>query len=362
MYKHIAIGKKINKYIRLGVISLIITYLFFPLSFPVFASLPTSSNFKLQEYGFGSGGTSNSTSTSFKLNGIAGEVEFGRPSSTNFKAGSGLTYMMQANVPPAPTLTNPSNYYNKLQIQLNTGNNASDTQFAIAVQNSSDSYATTKYVQADDTLGSSPVWQTNTAWGISGFTIIGLTPGLTYRASIAAKQGNFTQSTFGPTAQVATVTPTFSMSLSSNALAFPQLDPGTVKITTSNVTISISTNGTSGATVYTYDSNNGLHSTNVNYTISAVSSDLAGATEGYGLQATSVSQTSGGPMEELSPYNGTGNVVGLLDSNKRIIFDSSGAPVTGGNGVFNLQAKSSNTTKAAADYQDVITVIGSATF
>ncbi len=82
----------------------------------VSAAEPASTNYKLQNYSFGSGGTTNSTSTNYKLNGVAGEVEFGKPSSSNFKAGTGLTYMMKANVPPAPTLSTPANNYDRIKL------------------------------------------------------------------------------------------------------------------------------------------------------------------------------------------------------------------------------------------------------
>src|SRR5260221_2645031 len=60
-------------------------------NFTTFAGLPASSHFQLQNYSFGAGGTASSSSTHYSLNGVAGEVEFGRPGSTNYKAGSGLT-------------------------------------------------------------------------------------------------------------------------------------------------------------------------------------------------------------------------------------------------------------------------------
>jgi len=68
-------------------------------------------------------------------------------------------------------------------------------------------------------------------------------------------------------------------------------------------------------------------------------SDLGSASQGYGLIDNTVSQTSGGPMQKLSPYNGAADNVGLLDTTKRTIFDSSSQPVTNGQGVFNLKAK-----------------------
>lgn len=326
------------------------------------ASFPSSTNFKIQNYSFGAGGAQSASSTNFKINGVVGEVEFGKPSSTNFKLGTGLTYIMKANVPPAPAFTNPSNYYNKLNIVLNTGNNATDAQFAISIQNSGNSFATTQYVQADHTLGTTMVWQSISTWGAGGFDIIGLTPGITYRASVAARQGNFTQSEFGPTVDQATVNPTLSFSLSPNSVNIGSLTPATVITAPSTVTATVSTNGTGGAVVYTYDNNSGLLSSSASYTISAVSNDLSSISEGYGLRSTSTTQGSGGPMRSLSPYNGAGSNVGLLDTTKRIIFDSTNQPVSSGQGIFELKAKASVTAKAAGDYGDIITVIASATF
>jgi hypothetical protein len=331
-------------------------------NFAAYAAMPSSTNYKLQDFTFGSGGADNATSTNYKLHGVAGEVEFGQSSSTNYKAGLGLTFMEMANLPPAPTFTNPDNYYNKLKIVIATGSNPSDAQFAIAI--SPDNFSTiTKYVQADTTIGNSPVWQTYTAWGgASGTTIIGLTPGTTYTAKVAARQGNFTQSGYGPTAQVATITPTLSMTLSPNTVNIGQLTPGSVVTSGTQVTTTLTTNGTGGAAVYVYGTNGGLLSSSVNYTITAVSSDLSGASEGYGLRAVSTTESSGGPMQKVSPYNGSGDNVGVVDTNKRPLFDSSGQPVTSGQGIFELKAKASSLTKAASDYADVITVIASATF
>src|SRR5579863_4683756 len=87
------------------------------------ATLPSSANYQLQNYSFGAGGTTNSTSANYGLNGIAGEVEFGQPSSTNYQVGSGLTYLMKADVPGAPTLSTPANNYDRILFITNTSNN-----------------------------------------------------------------------------------------------------------------------------------------------------------------------------------------------------------------------------------------------
>lgn len=277
--------------------------------------------------------------------------------------------MLIANVPSAPTVTNPSNYYNKLQIVINNGNNPTDATFAIAV--SPDAFATTtQYVQADHTLGSSPVWQDYSTWGSgSGFTLIGLTPGTTYTVKVTARQGNYTQSPFGPTASAATINPTFSFSLTTTSLSSPPfsvdigtLTPGSVTTSSDAVNVSVSTNATSGAFVYVYGTNNGLLSSRTSYTISSASNNLSSVSEGYGARVTSVGQTSGGPMEKLSPYDQSGSTVGVLDTSKRIIFDSSNAPVNSGAGSFELKAKASATAPAASDYSDTVTVIATSSF
>lgn len=356
--KYILIGKNINLYIPI-----LFIYIFFTFHGLAYAALPSSTNFQLKGYSFGAGGANNSTSTNYGLYGVAGEIEFGKSSSTNFQAGTGLTYLINAFTPPAPTLNNGSGtYYNKLLVTINNANNPADTQFAIAV--SPDNFTiTTKYIQADGTLGATPLWQTYTSWGgSSGSTIIGLTPGTTYSVKVTAKQGKFAQSPFGPVVQLATVNPTFSMSLSSNTLTFPPLVPGTIQTSTTSVTVNVTTNSNSGASIYGYDNNTGLSSPSTNYTISTVNNNLGSVSEGYGLQGTSVGQTSGGPMEIISPYNGSGNNVGVLDTTKRSIFDSTGTAVTGGTGTFQLQAKAGTTAKAATDYTDTLTIIASAVF
>jgi hypothetical protein len=337
---------------------------------------PLSSSFELKEYSFGSGGTSNSTSGSFSLFGTAGDVDGGKLSSATFKSGNGLTFEMTANVPPAPTFTNPSSYYNKLKIVLNQGGNAADAKYAIAI--SSDNFvADTKYVQSDNTVGATlgtEDWQTYTTWGGgTGVNIIGLAINTTYTVKVSAKKGNFTQSPYGPTAQAATIGPTmtFDIDVSSTdsetaapySVSIGNLTPATVVTSTNKIWVDLSTNGTSGGTIYVNGSNNGLTSSRASYTISAVSNDLSSAiTQGYGARSSSTNQSSGGPIQAIAPYNGASNNVGLLDTSKRVIFDSTNQPVVSGRASFELKAKASSTTPAATDYSDTLTIIASSGF
>jgi len=346
-----------TKYCSLFLFTLVL--FIFSSNIPVFAD-SQSQHYVFKDYSFGAS-SGNASSPNYKMMGVAGEGTNGKMQSAHYILGQGLSYTLNAQTPLAPTITNPSNYYNKLSVTINTGSNPSDTNYAIAV--SPDNFATTtKYVQADDTLGNTPVWKTNASWGPSGFTIIGLSPGVTYTAKVSAIQGLYTQSPYGPTAQATTVNPTLSFNLTPNSVAIGQLTPQTVVTAPSTVTVTVSSNGTSGATVYIKDASSGLFSPTMNYTISAVSGDLGSISEGYGIRGTSTSQSSGGPMEILSPYNGTGTTVGTLSSNNQILFDSTGQPITSGQGIFEIKARAANITKAASDYADTVTIIASSSF
>lgn len=336
---------------------------------------PVSTNYELKDYTFGGGGTQDSDSANYSIFGVLGETEFGQPSSANYKAGEGLVYTLQANVPPAPTFTNPSSFYNKLKIVVGEGGNPSDAKYAIAI--STDNFATdTKYVQNDNTVGAAlglEDWQTYASWGgASGINTIGLSPGTTYTVKVAAKRGNYTETGFGPTAQAATVNAslTFDIDVSASdtetdppfSLSIGELTAATVITAGNKIWVDVDTNGTGGANIYVYGANVGLKSTAANYTITAVSNNLAAISEGYGARGSTVAQTSGGPMRKVAPFDGIGDNVGILDSAKRIIFDSTNQPVTAGRVSFEIKAKASNVAKAASDYADTLTVIASATF
>ena len=332
--------------------------------------LPSSANYKLQSSSFGSGsGTANSSS--YTENGQAGQTAGVKESSANYLNGPGVAFTLQADVPPAPIFTNPSNYYNRLLITLNVGPNATDATYAIAV--SSDGFATTTYVRADGTLGatiSSANFQTYTLWGGStGTTIIGLNPHTTYAAKISAMHGKFTATGFGPSASIATVDPAIVFSLATSSqpsppfsISFGSLSPSTVVSSPQNVLVTLQTNGQLGANVYLLGQNGGLKSTTGSYTITSVSSDLSVASEGFGAQTVSSSQTSGGPLTTVSPFAGSGNNIGAISSSTPTKIYTSVAPLTGGAASFVFKAKSGSSDPAANDYKEIVTVTASSNF
>lgn len=336
---------------------------------------PTSGNFKLMDYGFGAGGTATSSSSNYSLFGMLGQVDQGSPSSSNYFIGAGLEYTLQASAPAAPTFVNPSNWYNKLKITINRGgNDPADTEYAIRIASGSGSF---QYIQNDNTVGNDlgdEDWQSYSSWGgSSGTNLIGLFPGTLYTVQVAARQGQFfTQFMWSPTSSASTVNSSLSFDIDISSvdtetaapytLAIGNLSAGSVTTSTNKIWVDFSTNANNGGFLSISGTNNGLQSTTVSHTITSATADLTAQPTGYGARSNTVSQSSGGPMEALTPYDGTSNNVGALSSSKQYIYDSSQAPVTGGRVSFELKAKASNTTPSANDYTDILTILATGSF
>ncbi len=200
----------------------------------LFLAMPTSLNFEMRDFGFGAGGVGISDSGNYSLTGVAGEVSSGNLSGTSYDLGPGLLFTQQSNTPAAPTFTNPSNHYNKLKFVLDTGSNPSDTLFAIAI--STDNFVTTNYVQADNTIGSSAVYQTYSTWGgASGAFVVGLTSNTTYKIKVKAIQTKYTESSFSAVATAATTTPSLSYDIDISTTDSETSSPYTLKFGTLNV-------------------------------------------------------------------------------------------------------------------------------
>lgn len=339
----------------------------------LFGALPTSSTYRLDSYGIGSGGTAGSDSSIYSLEGITGEASGTTLSSTTYDLNSGFNATQQADVPPAPTFVNSSNWYDKLHLTINPSTNPDDARFVVAI--STDNFVTTNYVQSDNTVGASlgsEDQQTYTAWGGgSGVDVIGLTPSTTYKVKVNATKGDYTQSKYGPIATAATVSPTLTFDIdisSSNSetaapytMAFGSLLVGTVTDSTEKIWFDFETNANSGGSIYFYDQYTGLRSNRTSYTIASSSTDLATANEGYGAQSSSATQSSGGPIAAISPYNGASQNVGIIDTTVRQVY-STPAAIIGGRVSFLLKAKSGTLTPASPDYADTITAVAAATF
>ncbi|HSX00220.1 MAG TPA: hypothetical protein VLH38_04255 [Patescibacteria group bacterium] len=326
------------------------------------AALPSSTNYTLKNYDFGSGANT-SSSTNYTLRGQAGGSG-GKLTSTTYGLPAGIQASSTAAVPPAPTITNPNNTYDRLHLVLNTNSFPSDTKYLIAI--SSDNFVSTKYVQLDNTIGAGVTitnYQTYAAWGsASGFDVVGLSPSTTYTVKAAALQGIRTGSGFGPTASTATQAPnaTFSMQTSLTAtppftVDFTSLPAGAITSGGATVTTTVTTNALYGGNLLIADKNSGLTSAAKSTTLASATTDLGVASSGYGAQVTGTSQSSGGPIGSLSPYNGAGNNVGGLNTGWQP-FATWNSAITTGSATLALTAKTNTLTPAATDYADVMTI------
>lgn len=341
------------------------------LSLVFLLALPTSTTYELRDFGFGSGGSALQNSANYSLTGITGEVSGPALESSLYSLGPGLEFTQQSNVPAAPTVTNPASYYNRLHVVLDTGNNPSDTLFAVAV--SADSFTTTSFLQADGTVGATPIYQTYASWGgASGMDAVGLQSSTTYSFKVKAIQTMYSESAYSAVATAATTAPSLTYDIDVAAadsetaapyvVAMGALTPGSVVTANDRIWLDVGTNAENGAVVSLLANSAGLTSASAAYTLLSASGNLASASEGFGVRVASVAQTSGGPLSAVAPYDGSNDVVGILDTTSRTIFTTSNSPIVGGRGSVLVKAKSATTTPTAADYTTTITMVASATF
>ena len=333
-----------------------------------------SPNYQMQGSSLSSG-AGTSASTNYSAHTTVGETSGQNMSGSGKQTNPGYIATIQANVTAAPTVSNPADYYNKLKVVLDTGGNPTDAKFALAI--SGDGFVTTQYVQSDLTMGATlgtEDWRTYTDWGgASGFNVIGLTPSTTYSVKVKATRGNYTESGWSEVGSAATVAPYISFDLdvsptdtetaSPYTVALGDLTVGAVTTAADLVWIDFATNADFGGQVYLSAGTTGLFSTSANYTITSATADLAssGVAQGFGLRSASVTQTSGGPLTAASPYNGTSDSVGLVDSTIRQVYYAS-APIVGGRASMYVKAKSSAMTPAASDYTATLTMVATAIF
>ncbi len=274
----------------------------------VFAG-PQSTTYELKEYGFGSGGDSSIDSTTYSLFGTAGEIDMATSSSTTYIAGGGLVYTLLAAVPPGPTVTNPGSNYDRLHVVVQTGNNPSDTLFAISLSDGTSTY----YVQNDRTIGAalgSEDWLPYTGgltvgWGDStGFDVTNLKNNTTYTIFVKARQGNFTESGWGPGTAGTTLDPTFTFGVDSASITFSNLNSGnSYTDSTQSTVLTTSTNAYNGYIVYGYETQPLTHTVDGSKTIGNYAGTNATPTTwsstGFGY-TTSDSSLTGGTADRFT--------------------------------------------------------------
>jgi hypothetical protein len=226
----------------------------------VFAN-PASNTYQLETYSFGAGGIASSSSNSYSLEGLLGQIESSKSASGTYSAQSGIMYQLEANTPGVPVLDNPDNtYYDRLHLTIDTNGNTADVLYAVAITD--DNWITTQYVKSDLTLGSSlddPDWLpysggSNNWGGSSGAIIRTLQPSTTYKVKVKAKNDFFTPTDYSPEASGTTAAPILSFGISSSSLVFDHLNAGNGLTDSSKfTTLTTSTNAYNGYVIYTHE-------------------------------------------------------------------------------------------------------------
>lgn len=335
----------------------------------LFAVTPSSSNYNLKAFDFGNGGGA-SSSGNYGLNGITNGQTGNTILSASYLAQPGIASTINANVPTAPTFTNPSDYYDRLKLVLATSGNPTSTKYAIAI--SSDNFATTYYVRSDNTISTAfsiANYQTYALWGgASGFSILGLTPNTTYKAKVKALNGNFSETAFGPIVSSATVNPsiTFAVTTSLSAVppysaTFSNLANGSVYSADADPQLAFTSNALFGGYIYVNDSSGGLNSPSTGYTLASTTANLLAVAKGYGAQVTATGQVSGGPVGSVGPFDGASDNVGGLTTSLQPILSTSSA-VTGATATVRLKSKTDIAVPSAGDYSDNLTFTASMLF
>lgn len=177
------------------------------------------------------------------------------------------TFYTLAVTPSSPTVNSPS--ASSLHVTIGTDTNSSITTYAINETTSGN------YVQANGSLGSTPVYQTISAWGTK--TVTGLAATTTYTFSIIAKNGDGVLTAAGSSVSGTTLT-----------------------------TSSINTSGTLSAVSTTY----GTASSSVNFSVSGsnLTDDIViSAPTGYEISKTAGGATGYASTQTLNPISGTVN-------------------------------------------------------
>ncbi|RYZ24268.1 MAG: T9SS type A sorting domain-containing protein [Chitinophagaceae bacterium] len=146
-----------------------------------------------------SGITSQSTAVSATISGLVGSFPYHyRVRATNTSGtvnGTDMVFYSAPATPGSPFVTNPT--VTSLYLYLDTANNYSLAEFAIQET------TTGQYVQANGTLGASPVWLPVSVgaqnWGGGSLTVTGLNGGTTYSFRLAARNSDGLTTPFGAT-------------------------------------------------------------------------------------------------------------------------------------------------------------------
>lgn len=392
---------------------LILLLSLFMFSLPIAAENLNSSNYVLIDPQVASTAGS-SSSANYKALTLAGSgIGYSQLSSSLYKIGSGQGYTFMANVPKVTCFETDTNSgttecaslpagngmigecgetgcYDRAMVQIDVQANPSDTVFSIQV--SSDDFVTI-FVVDGTTHALKPYssktisdYKTKTQWEgtpWNHYNIVNLQPNTTYKARITALQGDFTESTPGPSKTATTSMPavTFDLDIGADinaesnapyAVALGIIVPETAYFPTpQRIKMDISTNAQNGVSVYIKDTYSGLRSASTSYTLQSNSEDLSNPANGngFGIQESGATQSGSslGSIVTGATYDVSGSNVGEISSvtQTRVacsLISPAGVCgvntptwVTGGKMLLTLGVRATLSAPAVKDYADALT-------
>ena len=368
-------------------------------------NMTSGSGYEIVDPTINAGGNDDQSSTSGDYNlleSIGDIFNDERFESSNYKLGVGVGYTFMAHVPTITYFqTDDSSMenecgdggcYDRARFELDGGDNPSDTLYLIEI--SSDDFATVQYVDGpthnlssskdiNDYLTESS-WETG-AW--DGANILSLLPNTQYKIRARALNGNFTESSAGPSMTETTTVPYVYLDLNIADGTWQQTSPPHeidlgqlgASVTTSSdyIWLDVGTNAVTGATVSVRDLYTGLKDLSTSAVIDSLDENLASESDGYGLRIDTTKWLPGsgqpGYLRGKPKYHNAGgsDYVGGLSPSEVVIMCSiddgadncdtgTGTPINDGRGAIWIKAKVA-TGQAGGDYTDTIsfTALGS---
>lgn len=264
------------------------------------------------------GGGESSTSANYRSRDSFSDIESGETVGTTWKSLLGFQPGAYPGIPAQPTFANTGgSLYNSLDFIVATGDGQqTDTTYAIAISN--DNFVTTYFIQTDDTVGISPIFQTYVGWNSgTGERVTGLLPSTTYKIKVKARYGSDSESGYSLEASATTSAPSLTFAIAgvtsgtsiagvsttvtstASTMGFGSLTIGDGSPNIAAQSLTVTTNATGGYTA-TVRQNNNLTSDNSDQiaTVSGTNASPAtfdvGVTQGrFGYHTTDGSLCTG---------------------------------------------------------------------
>jgi len=222
--------------------------------------------------------------------------------------------------------------------------NPEDAEYSIAI--SDDNWTTTKYIQANNTLGSSMIWQSYLNWGNgTGETLTGLKQETEYKMKAKARHGDFTETGWSSETSATTSSLSLSFSIDKTWIDLGTLIPN--QVSSGSHLLTVITNG-EGGYVTTIQEDGNLRLGDGLEDIDDATDGAVSMGEEYGVR------TSGSPEGQMN------NADTAITSSTQTIASSSG-PVNPSVVTVTYKAVIDATT-SAGKYSHIVTYITTTTF